>query len=119
MRLSRKRSARKTVLKTARLDAKGYFWALRKIDLEIQEGEIVAVIGANGAGKSTLLATLAGILIADEGTAKVYGRITTLLHIGAGFNDDMNAEENIMLVGAFLGIPGSIMKKIFILRSFM
>ncbi|CAB4819858.1 unannotated protein [freshwater metagenome] len=111
MRLSRKRSARKTVLKTARLDAKGYFWALRKIDLEIREGEIVAVIGANGAGKSTLLATLAGILIPDEGVAKVYGSITTLLHIGAGFNDDMNAEENIMLVGAFLGIPGSIMKK--------
>ena len=111
MRLKRKRSVRKSVTKAARLDAQGYFWALRDITLEIQEGETVAVIGANGAGKSTLLLMLAGILEPDEGSVAVYGAISTLLHIGAGFDDELNAEENILLVGAFLGIPASIMKK--------
>ncbi len=111
MRLKRKRSVRKTVTKGSRLDAKGYFWALRDITLEIEEGETVAVVGANGAGKSTLLFMLAGILEPDEGSVAVYGSISTLLHIGAGFDDELNAEENILLVGAFLGIPASTMRK--------
>jgi ABC-type polysaccharide/polyol phosphate transport system ATPase subunit len=54
---------------------------------------------------------LAGILEPDEGSIAVYGTISTLLHIGAGFDDELNAEENILLVGAFLGVPASIMKK--------
>jgi ABC-type polysaccharide/polyol phosphate transport system ATPase subunit len=90
---------------------KGYFWALRDISLDIHEGETVAVVGANGAGKSTLLLMLAGILEPDEGSIAVYGSISTLLHIGAGFDDELNAEENILLVGAFLGIPASIMRQ--------
>jgi ABC-2 type transport system ATP-binding protein len=111
MRLSRKRGLRKTIAKGARLDAQGKFWALRGITLEVQEGEILGVVGANGAGKSTLLATLAGILTPDTGNIAVYGSIATLLNLGAGFDDELNAEENILLVGAFLGIPGSVMKK--------
>jgi len=111
MRLRRKRSIRKSVTRTSRLDAKGYFWALRDISLDIHEGETVAVVGANGAGKSTLLLMLAGILEPDEGSIAVYGSISTLLHIGAGFDDELNAEENILLVGAFLGIPASIMRQ--------
>lgn len=111
MRLSRKRGLRKTITKGARLDAQGKFWALRGITLEVQEGEILGVVGANGAGKSTLLATLAGILTPDTGSIAVYGSIATLLNLGAGFDDELNAEENILLVGAFLGIPGSVMKK--------
>jgi ABC-type branched-subunit amino acid transport system ATPase component len=111
MRLGRKRSIRKSVTRSSRLDAKGYFWALKDISIDIHEGETVAVIGANGAGKSTLLLMLAGILEPDEGSVAVYGSISTLLHIGAGFDDELNAEENILLVGAFLGIPASIMRK--------
>jgi ABC-type branched-subunit amino acid transport system ATPase component len=111
MQLRRKRSIRKSVTRTSRLDAKGYFWALRDINIDIHEGETVAVVGANGAGKSTLLLMLAGILEPDEGSIAVYGSISTLLHIGAGFDDELNAEENILLVGAFLGIPASIMRQ--------
>ena len=111
LRLKRKRSIRKSVTRSSRFDAKGYFWALRDINLEIHDGETVAVVGANGAGKSTLLLMLAGILEPDEGSIAVYGAISTLLHIGAGFDDELNAEENILLVGAFLGVPASIMRK--------
>jgi ABC-type branched-subunit amino acid transport system ATPase component len=111
MQLRRKRSLRKSVTRTSRLDEKGYFWALRDITIKIHEGETVAVIGANGAGKSTLLQLLAGILEPDEGSIAVYGSISTLLHIGAGFDDELNADENILLVGAFLGIPASIMRE--------
>jgi ABC-2 type transport system ATP-binding protein len=111
MRLKKKRTLRRSITHASRLDAKGYFWALRDIDLEVKDGEAVAVVGANGAGKSTLLMALAGIIAPDEGAIEVYGSIATLLHIGAGFDDELNAEENILLVGAFLGVPASIMRK--------
>jgi ABC-2 type transport system ATP-binding protein len=111
MRLKRKRSIRRSVTHRSRIDAKGHFWALRDIDLTVSDGETIAVVGANGAGKSTLLLTLAGIITPDEGSIQVYGNISTLLHVGAGFDDELNAEENILLVGAFLGVPGSIMRK--------
>jgi ABC-type polysaccharide/polyol phosphate transport system ATPase subunit len=111
LRLKRKRSIRRSVTQRSRIDAKGHFWALRNIDLEVPDGEMVAVVGGNGAGKSTLLLTLAGIITPDEGSIKVYGNISTLLHVGAGFDDELNAEENILLVGAFLGVPASTMRK--------
>jgi ABC-type polysaccharide/polyol phosphate transport system ATPase subunit len=69
------------------------------------------VIGANGAGKSTLLKVLAGIISPDEGKIEVRGTIATLLQLAAGFNDELNAEENILLVGEFLGIPSPQMQK--------
>ena len=111
MRLKKKRTLRRSITQASRFDAQGHFWALRNINLEIQDGETVAVIGGNGAGKSTLLMTLAGILAPDDGSIAVYGSIATLLHVGAGFNDELNAEENILLVGAFLGVPTSVMRK--------
>ena len=87
MRLKKKRTLRRSITQASRFDAKGHFWALRNINLEIKDGETVAVIGGNGAGKSTLLMTLAGILAPDEGSIAVYGSIATLLHVGAGFNE--------------------------------
>jgi ABC-type polysaccharide/polyol phosphate transport system ATPase subunit len=84
---------------------------LRHISLTVESGESLAVIGANGAGKSTLLKTLAGIILPDEGTIEVRGSIATLLQLAAGFKDELDAEENILLVGEFLGVPSKEMKK--------
>jgi ABC-2 type transport system ATP-binding protein len=111
LRMKRKRSLRRSITHGSRIDEKGHFWALRNIDLEVKDGEVLAVVGGNGAGKSTLLSTLAGIITPDAGSIAVYGSIATLLHVGAGFDDELNAEENILLVGALLGVPASIMRK--------
>jgi len=94
-----------------RLDENGKFWAIRNINLRVESGESLAVIGANGAGKSTLLKVLAGIISPDEGKIEVRGTIATLLQLAAGFYDELNAEENILLVGEFLGIPSPQMQK--------
>jgi ABC-type polysaccharide/polyol phosphate transport system ATPase subunit len=111
LRLTKKRSFRRSLISSQRLDAKGHFWALRNINLRVNAGESVAVIGPNGAGKSTLLKMLAGIITPDEGRAEVRGKIATLLQLSAGFEDELNAEENILLVGELLGIPAPKMKK--------
>lgn len=111
LRRSKKRVRRSMVGKVQRLDENGKFWAIRHISLRVESGESLAVIGANGAGKSTLLKVLAGIITPDEGTIEVRGRIATLLQLAAGFNDELNAEENILLVGEFLGIPSSQMRE--------
>lgn len=111
LRRSKKRVRRQVAGKTDRLDEQGRFWALRNISLTVESGESLAVIGANGAGKSTLLKTLAGIIVPDEGSIEVRGSIATLLQLAAGFRDELDAEENILLVGEFLGVPSSEMKK--------
>lgn len=111
LRRSKTRVRRQVAGKTDRLDEHGRFWALRNISLTVESGESLAVIGANGAGKSTLLKTLAGIILPDEGTIEVRGSIATLLQLAAGFKDELDAEENILLVGEFLGVPSKEMKK--------
>jgi ABC-type polysaccharide/polyol phosphate transport system ATPase subunit len=82
-----------------------HFWALRHLDLTLAHGESLAVIGPNGAGKSTLLLALAGILEPSEGDVVTYGRVSTLLTLGAGFEMDLTGRDNIDLAGAFLDIP--------------
>lgn len=109
--MRRKRSVRGTIAGTDRLDREGHFWALRGINLRVDAGESLAVIGVNGAGKSTLLKTLAGIISPSEGRVEVRGKIATLLQLAAGFDDDLNAYENILLVGEFLGVPSKVMQK--------
>ncbi|MFM8996846.1 MAG: ABC transporter ATP-binding protein [Candidatus Limnocylindrus sp.] len=111
LRRSKTRVRRQVAGKTDRLDEHGRFWALRNISLTVESGESLAVIGANGAGKSTLLKTLAGIILPDEGTIEVRGSIATLLQLAAGFKDELDAEDNILLVGEFLGVPSKEMKK--------
>ena len=81
------------------------FWALQNVSFRLVRGESLAVIGPNGAGKSTLLQTLAGIITPSEGTVDVRGHISSLLHLGAGFDQDLTGRENIALAGAFMGIP--------------
>ena len=81
------------------------FWALRNVEFDLVQGESLGVIGPNGAGKSTLLQVLAGILTPSEGEVTVRGQISSLLTLGAGFDQDLTGRDNILLAGAFLGIP--------------
>jgi ABC-type polysaccharide/polyol phosphate transport system ATPase subunit len=71
--------------------------------LEVQQGEVLAVIGANGAGKSTLMKLLARILPPTEGRVVIRGRVSPMIELGAGFNPEQTARENIILYGTLLG----------------
>ena len=79
------------------------FWAVRNVDLAVQQGEVLGVIGRNGAGKSTLMRTIAGVLPPTEGRVRVRGSVSPLIELGAGFNHDLTARENIVLYGCLLG----------------
>ena len=79
------------------------FIALKDISFDIQKGDILGLVGFNGAGKSTLLKILAGVLQPTTGTVKVKGKIAPLIEVGAGFDPELTARENVYLNGAILG----------------
>lgn len=85
------------------------FYALRDINLEIKKGEAVALIGVNGSGKSTLLKVIAGVLHPTEGTSQVFGSVAPMIELGAGFDPELTARENVYLNGAVLGHSRSFM----------
>jgi ABC-2 type transport system ATP-binding protein len=87
------------------------FWALRDVSFKLVHGESLAVIGPNGAGKSTLLQLLAGIITPSEGSVQVRGQISSLLTLGAGFDQELSGRENILLAGAFLGMASREMQR--------
>ncbi|MHA6483030.1 ABC transporter ATP-binding protein [Paenibacillus sp. strain BS8-2] len=91
---------------TRKLEYKN-FVALNDVSFAIQTGEVVGIIGNNGAGKSTLLKVISGILKPTEGTAVTKGTIAPLLELGAGFDTDLTAKENVYLNGAILGYSKS------------
>jgi lipopolysaccharide transport system ATP-binding protein len=81
-----------------------YIWALDGVDLQIDAGEVVGLIGRNGAGKSTLLKILSRITRPTEGEADLFGRVGSLLEVGTGFHPELTGRENIYLNGAILGM---------------
>lgn len=80
------------------------FWALRDINLTLENGRMLGLIGRNGSGKSTLLKIISGILNPTTGSARTNGRVTALLELGAGFHEELSGMENIFLSGAILGL---------------
>lgn len=80
------------------------FHALHNVDLEIQQGETVALLGLNGSGKSTLLKHISGVMLPDSGSVRTRGRVAGLIEVGAGFHHDLSGRENVYLNGAILGM---------------
>jgi ABC-type polysaccharide/polyol phosphate transport system ATPase subunit len=89
------------------------FFALKDINLEIKQGEIIGIIGPNGAGKSTLLKILAEVTPPSKGEVEIYGKLASILEIGIGFQPELSGYENIFLVGQLYGLrKKEIAKKI-------
>ncbi len=110
LRFSRKTTLRQSIAQVVSRRQVEAFWALRHVSFNLVRGESLAVIGPNGAGKSTLLQVLAGIITPSEGSVDVRGHVSSLLTLGAGFDQELTGRDNILLAGAFLGLDDHVVR---------
>lgn len=89
------------------------FWALTDVSFQVQKGEAVGIVGLNGSGKSTLLKIIAGVMKPTKGTVCVNGSVAPLIELGAGFDMNLTARENVYLNGAVLGYNRAQMRERF------
>jgi lipopolysaccharide transport system ATP-binding protein len=87
-----------------RRDTRPDLWALRDLSLGVERGEALGLVGRNGAGKTTALRLLAGISRPTQGSVKTYGRVASLLNVGAGFHPELTGRENVLLNAVILGL---------------
>lgn len=87
------------------------FWALEDVSFQVLKGDALGLIGLNGSGKSTMLKTIAGVLKPTKGHVEVFGTVAPLIELGAGFDMDLTASENVFLNGALLGYRRQEMEK--------
>jgi ABC-type polysaccharide/polyol phosphate transport system ATPase subunit len=112
LRFTKKTTLRNSLGQMLQRDSSEPFWALRNVSFGLVRGESLAVIGPNGAGKSTLLQVLAGIILPSEGTVEVNGHVSSLLTLGAGFDQDLSGRDNILLAGAFMGLDDGLVRQL-------
>ena len=96
-----------------RRPAKEMIWALKDVSFQVDQGEVVGVIGRNGAGKSTLLKVLSRITVPTKGQVAVRGRVVSLLEVGTGFHPELTGRENVFLNGAILGMTRNEVRRKF------
>ncbi len=89
------------------------FWALKDVSVEVRRGETLGIVGSNGSGKSTLLKIIAGVMKPTKGTTEVFGTLSPMIELGAGFDPDLTGRENIFLNGAILGHNKKFMDSVY------